>query len=122
MTNTTDTSTTTNAISDTATALKTVGNSLGSQLPVALGKLVVTAAVRDWRAASPLRPMLLLAVLGMHETGEWGQVDNEDRAANDTALLEGGRLLSAWDLDGERVWIITEGDRSATTLLFPADY
>lgn len=57
-----------------------------------------------------------------HSQGNWGDVEGEDWAANDAALVEEGRLLSAYDLPGGagRVWIITEADRSATTLLLPS--
>jgi hypothetical protein len=51
-------------------------------------------------------------------------VDREDWAANERALLEGTRLLSAYQLPstGEKIWVITEWDRSATTLLLPSEY
>ena len=51
-------------------------------------------------------------------------VDKEDWAANDRALKDGERLLSAYALPetGEKVWVITEWDRSATTLLLPSEY
>jgi hypothetical protein len=66
--------------------------------------------------------------LDQHVQGSWGEVDAEDKQANDQALVDGGRLLSAYrTLKGERVWIITEavgddGKRSATTLLLPSQY
>jgi hypothetical protein len=55
--------------------------------------------------------------------GDWGVVDAEDKQANDEALKSGERLLSAYVIkSGERVWVITEADRSATTLLLPDEY
>lgn len=61
--------------------------------------------------------------LARHAQGDWGDVCSEDAQANETALREGGRLLSAYKLpDGERIWILTEADRSATTVLLPAEY
>lgn len=58
-----------------------------------------------------------------HTAGDWGEVDDEDRQANDEALVNGRRLLSAYtDRYGVRLWIITEADRSATTLLLPEEY
>lgn len=58
-----------------------------------------------------------------HVAGDWGDLDAEDRAANDRALLDGTRLLSAYRLSsGQKLWIITEADRSATTLLLPSEY
>lgn len=64
-----------------------------------------------------------LELLGRHMTGDWGELDPEDAAANDRALRDGERLLSAYTLaTGVKVWVITEWDRSATTLLLPSDY
>jgi hypothetical protein len=61
--------------------------------------------------------------LTRHAAGDWGDVDAHDWAANDRALLADERLLSAYVLPtGERLWIITEADRSASTLLLPDEY
>ncbi len=58
-----------------------------------------------------------------HSCGDWGEVDEHDRAANDRALEEGTRVLSAYQLPSEvKLWIITEWDRSVTTLLLPEEY
>jgi hypothetical protein len=58
-----------------------------------------------------------------HATGFWGDLSPEDMATNDAALHTGGRLLSAYhDSNGTKFWIITEADRSATTVLLPDDY
>jgi hypothetical protein len=64
----------------------------------------------------------LLVYLARHSRGDWGTVDTEDWALNDHALEEGTRLLSAYEVDGEKIWIITEADRSATTILLPEEY
>ena len=61
--------------------------------------------------------------LARHAAGDWGDVDAHDWAANDRALFTDERLLSAYRLpNGERLWIITEADRSASTLLLPDEY
>ena len=61
--------------------------------------------------------------LGRHINGDWGDVDDEDRQANEQSLLDDSRILSAYRLStGERLWIITEADRSSTTLLLPSEY
>ena len=58
-----------------------------------------------------------------HANGDWGDVCTEDRAENELSLKEGFRLLSAYHLpDGCKIWIITEADRSATTILLPEEY
>lgn len=58
-----------------------------------------------------------------HRRGDWGEVSDEDKRANDHALEHGERLLSAYRLeDGTRLWIITEANRAFTTLLLPDEY
>jgi hypothetical protein len=65
----------------------------------------------------------LLALLRRHARGDWGDMCGEDLRANDEALLRGGRLFSGYTLPGgRRLWIITESDRGATTLLLPEEY
>ncbi len=61
--------------------------------------------------------------LGRHHPGDWGELDDQDRQTNDAALQDGGRLFSAdAAADGTTFWVITESDRSATTVLLPSDY
>lgn len=62
--------------------------------------------------------------LARHLRGDWGCVCDSDKRANDQALKDGTRLLSAYKLrdDATRIWIITEADRSATTILLPDEY
>ena len=61
--------------------------------------------------------------LNRHLSGDWGDFDDEDKQANEKALDVGARLLSGYNLPADkRLWIITEWDRSVTTLLLPADY
>lgn len=63
------------------------------------------------------------ALLDRHVRGDWGELCEEDRRRNAEALSTGGRLLSAYALpDDTRLWIITEADHSATTLLLPHEY
>lgn len=64
-----------------------------------------------------------IAAIKRHCAGDWGDVCLEDHDANETALEEGGRLFSVYhDRAGVKFWIITEADRSATTVLLPTDY
>jgi hypothetical protein len=63
------------------------------------------------------------ALLTRHLAGDWGELDEHDRHENEVSLAHGYRLLSAYNLlNGTRLWIITEADRSATTLLLPSEY
>ena len=64
-----------------------------------------------------------LALITRHVTGDWGDLGTEDKQANEDALQQGQRLLSAYKLQtGQKIWLITEYDRSVTTLLLPSDY
>jgi hypothetical protein len=64
----------------------------------------------------------ILNALGRHVRGDWGSLSDEDRNSNERALTEGNRLLSAYDSkQGIRFWIITEWNRSVTTVLLPED-
>jgi hypothetical protein len=60
--------------------------------------------------------------LARHATGDWGELCAFDRRQNEIALREGFRVLSSYDVPSGRVWIITEADRSITTILLPEEY
>jgi predicted transcriptional regulator len=65
----------------------------------------------------------MFAALTRHMSGDWGEVDEEDWEANDRALETNARLLSAYiDRHGKKFWIITQADRSSTTILLPEEY
>jgi hypothetical protein len=84
-----------------------------------LGEIVAT------RAAIRLcgeRHIDIFELLLRHARGDWGVLPREDARANDLAVLEGGRILSSYPFPPDKVWIITEADRSYTTLLLPEDY
>jgi hypothetical protein len=83
-----------------------------------LGRLVATS-----NAASQLSPEDVAVGIGRHASGDWGEVCDEDRASNEEALVEGLRLMSVYtSTSGLTFWIITEWDRSTTTILLPEDY
>jgi hypothetical protein len=82
-----------------------------------LGQTVATPG-----AIEAFDPEFFNACLTRHLSGDWGEVCDEDKAANDAALKGEGRLLSAYSKDGAKLWIITEWDRSVTTLLLPSEY
>ena len=61
--------------------------------------------------------------LARHVSGDWGEVPAEDKVENEVSVLNGYRILSAYRTNlGERIWILTEADRSLTTLLLPEEY
>lgn len=82
-----------------------------------LGQVVITG-----NASLRLISEEVLAALCRHSAGDWGDLCPEDSLANDTALQYGGRLFSAYGEGEHRFWIITEADRSVTTVLLPDDY
>ena len=89
-------------------------------LPLNLGQVVATPGAIDAMRLAGVSPMELLV---RHASGDWGQVDAEDWHANDMAIANAERILSVYPLHtGETIWIITEGDRSVTTLLLPSEY
>ena len=64
-----------------------------------------------------------MTALKRHFSGDWGEVDEEDWKANDRALEDQSRILSVFTAEcGEKFWVITEADRSTTTILLPEDY
>ena len=65
----------------------------------------------------------ILLALHRHSNGDWGNVCEEDKQANDDSLKCGARILSSYmDAKGTKFWIITEADRSVTTILLPEEY
>ena len=87
---------------------------------ILLGRLLATPGALDTLAESGQRPS---AFIWRHEHGDWGDVCEEDRQLNDEAADSDGRLLSEYRTSkGDRLWVITEADRSATTILRPDEY
>ena len=90
-----------------------------------LGKVVTTMGVHEMMKEDPLFDFIVQKALAMHSEGNWGDVCDEDWKSNQEALNNGGRLFSSYytsDDKTEKIWIITEGDRSVTTVLFPDEY
>jgi hypothetical protein len=85
-----------------------------------LGRIVATPSALAVLAAAGQTPHEFLA---RHVRGDWGDLTEDDRQENELSLREGFRLLSVYHTQfGERLWVITEADRSVTTLLLPEDY
>ena len=88
-----------------------------------LGTLVMTRGVNNLVAENTAFAKFAVASLQRHAAGDWGDLDAEDKARNDSDLKDGGRLFSAYKSPGlPKIWIITEADRSVTTTLFPDEY
>lgn len=88
--------------------------------PFPLGQLAATPGALEALQEASQSPADFLR---RHAAGDWGEVSAEDKALNDQALLDGDRLLSAYRTSrGTKVWVITESDRSVTTILLPQEY
>ncbi len=90
-------------------------------LPLGLGQVVATPGALAALTASGSPAWQYLV---RHASGDWGDVDVEDFEANNQALVHGERILSAYTLvdNATKIWIITEWDRSVTTILLPDEY
>jgi len=85
---------------------------------IELGQVVITP-----NAQGRIDSHEALTALGRHRSGDWGEVCPEDKKSNDEAVRDGERLLSVYrTANDEKFWIITERDRSVTTILMPEDY
>ena len=81
-----------------------------------------TVATPDALAALEQAAVSPMDLLRRHQRGDWGDLGYEDKQSNDDALTLGGRIFSAYQFDTVKFWVITEYDRSVTTILLPEDY
>ena len=84
-----------------------------------LGRIVATPAILEHFEHHGVD---LHTRIDRHRHGDWGNISAADAEANEIAVRQGSRILSAYLVAGRKVWIITEADRSATTVLFPSEY
>jgi len=86
----------------------------------ALGQTYVTPGAED---ALMIAGQTGIEFLRRHMSNDWGELSDEDARENELSLKEGFRLLSAYrTAKGQKLWIITEADRSSTTILLPSEY
>lgn len=86
------------------------------------GKFVLTSRVNDLISADKVFSKFVLESIRRHLKGDWGEMDPGGIKANERALEDGSRLFSAYTTGPAKIWIITESDRSATTVSFPDEY
>ena len=84
-----------------------------------LGQIVSTPGALDVLDREAVNAADLLQ---RHQSGDWGNVPPEDAEENDLSIVNGNRILSSYIVGEDRIWIITEADRSSTTLLLPEEY
>ena len=91
-----------------------------TQVKFPLGQVVVTPGALQALEEAGQSPVDFLR---RHVVGDWGELGEEDQAENELSVVRGFCILSSYTLStGEKLWIITEADRSATTLLLPSEY
>ncbi len=91
---------------------------IGGKFP--LGQLVATRGVHAHLEENNIN---ILPYIASHASGDWGNLCDEDKQANEDALKYGLRVMSVYKLStGKEIWIITEAGRHATTVLFPSEY
>ncbi len=84
-----------------------------------LGQLVATPGAIEATGGDTLQ---FVPLIDRHLSGDWGDLCDEDKATNADALTHGNRILSAYTLNDTKLWVITERDRSVTTILLPDEY
>jgi hypothetical protein len=87
------------------------------------GRLLLTRGVADRLAEDSGFAEFVLESLLRHAKADWGNLSEEDKQENEYSLKNSLRLLSAYERDGmPKIWVLTEADRSVTTVLFPEEY
>ena len=89
--------------------------------PLSLGRVVATPGALRALSEAGEDPLRLLA---RHASGDWGELDAHDRRENQRSLKNGWRVLSSYPIgkNSSKIWVITEADRSSTTILLPSEY
>jgi hypothetical protein len=87
--------------------------------PLPLGTIVATPGALKVLSEVGENPLCYLA---RHSSGDWGDLDGHDRRENERSLRHGWRVVSSYPLGEKTIWVITEADRSITTILLPEEY
>ena len=89
---------------------------------VNLGKLLMTRGVSELMEKDDKFMDRVIKSFARYTGGDWGELCEEDKQASDDALKCGERLFAKYDIEPKSIYIITEWDRSVTTILFPEEY
>jgi hypothetical protein len=84
-----------------------------------LGRIVATPYAKEELERLNYSPLNLLR---KHMSGDWSEMDKDDQQSNRDAITEGSRIFSAYTIQDTKFWVITEADRSSTTILLPIEY
>ena len=95
---------------------------------LSLGQVVATSSIHSIMSSDLSFHTFVYTSLMRHEDGDWGEICEEDHASNQAALISGRRIFSVYECGavhqehGQKIYVITESDRSATTVLWPWEY
>ena len=87
-----------------------------------LGKLVMTRGVHSKIKENVDFAVGVLDAFERYQRCDWGDLCDEDKTENELALKNGNRIFAVYNIGNKKIWIITEHDRSVTTILFPEEY
>jgi hypothetical protein len=87
--------------------------------PLPLGRIVATPGALELLSEAGEDPLRYLA---RHASEDWGDLDDYDRRENERSLKQGWRILSSYPVGEKTIWVITEADRSVTTILLPEEH
>lgn len=96
--------------------------SIRKELKFEPGRIILTRGVADRVEYDNSFDHFITVCLFRHLTGDWGNLCEEDKKENEFAINNYARIFSAYDESNDKIWIITEADRSVTTILFPEEY
>ena len=93
-----------------------------------MGQVVAISSIQSLMLSDLSFHTFIYTSLMRHEAGDWGEIDTDDHESNEMALVTGQRIFSIYECSeahsflGDRIWVITEADRSSTTVLWPSEY
>ena len=87
-----------------------------------VGMVVCTNGVDNFIKEDEDRVASISKCLYRHMSGDWGDIHKDDIGLNEESIEDGTRIVSVYSVDDTKIWIITEADRSSTTILFPEEY
>jgi hypothetical protein len=87
-----------------------------------LGQVVATPGAIEALGGHPDGCTRAIGLVIRHNYGDWGDIDPEDTGLNEAAIANGDRILSVYNVNDVKFYVITEADRSVTTVLLPSEY
>ena len=87
-----------------------------------LGEILISLDVGNFIDENEFDRLIIAGLLNRHQNGDWGDMDEKYKKANNISLKKGQRVVSSFTIGKEIIWIVTESDRSLTGVIFPSQY